>query len=235
MLLSFLFLHGPFHLLNGMNYIFVAVALLFIFLSSQDAVVFFIHPLVLLLVFSLFVYDCISLLLSFLFLCGSFHLSNQMKCISLQFSVIWFFFWVCCCFLFGCAVVFFIHPLVLLFVFCLFLNEFVSLQVFLLGMWWSFLLICCFFFLSFACLCMIVFLWFFVLCLSFGHATVFIPLLLISFIQSNELHLFCFVLFCFVLGKLLSSLFIQSSYCLLIPIDGQNVVVVVLLYHPLSC
>ena len=49
--------------------------------------------------------------------------------------------------------------------------------------------------------------------------------------QMNGVSLQSFNLFCFVLGDLLSSLFIQSSFCLSIPIDGQQVVVIVLLFH----
>ena len=116
------------------------------------------HLLVLLFVCCLFMYKCFSLLLSFLFLHGSFHLSNQMNCISLWYFVFgfsfWhavvFFAWACCCLLYlsiGTSFLFF--P-------CLCMISF-HCSLFLLGMLLSFLFILCFFFLSFACLCMIVF------------------------------------------------------------------------------
>ena len=53
--------------------------------------------------------------------------------------------------------------------------------------------------------------------------------------QMNGISLQCFNLFCFVLGNLLSSLFIHSYFLLSIPVDGQQVVVVVLLFSLLSC
>ena len=53
--------------------------------------------------------------------------------------------------------------------------------------------------------------------------------------QMNDISLQYFSLFCFVLGNLLSSLFIHSYFLLSIPVDGQQVVVVVLLFSLLSC
>ena len=131
----------------------------------------------------MFVYDCISLLLSLLLLCGLFHLSKQMDCISFQFSIICFFFILACC----------CH-------FCL--------DVLL-----SFLFINWYFFLYFPCLCMIVC---FVAVFSFGCAVVFCicPLFLLLFV-------FCFVIycvslwflvFCDLLGMLLSFLFLHGLF-----------------------
>ena len=99
-------------------------------------VVFFIHLLFLLSVFCWFVYDCILLwffvlgfyllgvLLCFLFLHGSFHLSNQMNWLDCNFGNL---------FCFGHPVVCFIHLLFLLFVFCLFVYDCILLWFFVLG------------------------------------------------------------------------------------------------------
>ena len=123
LLLYFLSLCGLFHLLNGMNcisfWLFCYSLCHFIILLSILFVCWYFF------VFSMFVYDYISLLLSLLLLCGLFHLSKQMDCISFQFSIICFFFHfgMLLSFLFGCALVFFIHQLVLLFVFSLFVYD----------------------------------------------------------------------------------------------------------------
>ena len=162
-------------------------------------------------VFSLFLYDCISLLLTSLLLCCLFHLHNQMDCILLW--CLYFFL------LFQCAAVFFVWgalvsficPLVLLFDFSLFVYDCIPFWVvFLLGMLLSFLFIhWFFFFLLSACFCMIVFHCGFCTLLPFGHAVVFlIPPWFISFIQLKEL---CFIVFLY-LGFL-----IQACCCLLIP------------------
>ena len=114
--------------------------------------------------------------------------------------------------LFGHALVFLIHPLVLLFVFSLFVYDCVFLWFFLLGMLLSFLFIhCFFFFLSFACLCMIAFHCGFCTLLSF--AVIFlIPPLFVLFIQLKELHFLPFFVLGFSLAGMLLS-FYSSVVC----------------------
>ena len=114
--------------------------------------------------------------------------------------------------LFGHALVFLIHPLVLLFVFSLFVYDCVLLWFFLLGMLLSFLFIhCFFFFLPFACLCMIAFHCGFCTLLSF--AVIFlIPPLFVLFIQLKELHFLPFFVLGFSLAGMLLS-FYSSVVC----------------------
>ena len=159
------------------------------------ALVFFIHHPLVLLCFPNFVYDCFSLwffplfsmVLSF-FMSLLFLLPFVICVSSRSFLVVFPFISVCCfLFLFGHALVFFIHPLVLL---CFnFVYDCISLWLFfLLGMVLSFLFIhCSFFFLSFACMCMIAFHCGLCTLLSSGHAVVFLILPhFISFHLSNQ-------------------------------------------------